>query len=99
MVATGKGATMSVLLKNAKAIKIIRKIDTIGVDKTGTFTLGKPKLTCVVAAGEMFEDKLLRLYLQLSWCAGLWRSAVSVVRYSAESDYCSCCHEPLFYFS
>jgi Cu+-exporting ATPase len=61
MVATGKGATMGVLFKNAEAIETMRKIDTIVVDKTGTLTLGKPKLTGVVAAGDMSEDKLLRL--------------------------------------
>ena len=61
MVATGKGATMGVLFKNAEAIETLRKIDTIVVDKTGTLTLGKPKLTGIVAAGDMSEDKLLRL--------------------------------------
>ncbi len=60
MVATGKGATMGVLFKNAEAIETMRKIDTIVVDKTGTLTLGKPKLTSVIAAGDMSEDKLLR---------------------------------------
>jgi P-type Cu+ transporter len=48
MVATGKGATMGVLFKNAEAIETMRKIDTLVVDKTGTLTLGKPKLTEVV---------------------------------------------------
>ncbi len=61
MVATGKGATMGVLYKNAEAIETMRKIDTIVVDKTGTLTLGKPKLTDVAAAGDMSEDTLLRL--------------------------------------
>ncbi len=61
MVATGKGATMGVLFKNAEAIETMRKIDTIVVDKTGTLTLGKPKLTSVIAAGDMSDDKLLRL--------------------------------------
>ncbi|MDT8336097.1 MAG: HAD-IC family P-type ATPase, partial [Desulfurivibrionaceae bacterium] len=50
MVATGKGATMGVLFKNAEAIETMRKIDTLVVDKTGTLTLGKPKLTGLVAA-------------------------------------------------
>lgn len=47
MVATGKGATMGVLFKNAEAIELMRKIDTLIVDKTGTLTLGKPRLTTV----------------------------------------------------
>jgi Cu+-exporting ATPase len=65
MVATGKGATMGVLFKNAEAIETMRKIDTIVVDKTGTLTLGKPVLTGVIAAVDMSEDKLLRLAASL----------------------------------
>ncbi len=59
MVATGRGATMGVLFKNAEAIETMRKINTLVVDKTGTLTLGKPKLTGVVAADGMSEEKLL----------------------------------------
>jgi Cu+-exporting ATPase len=59
MVATGKGATMGVLFKNAEAIETMRKIDTLVVDKTGTLTLGKPRLTGVVATGGVSEEKLL----------------------------------------
>lgn len=60
MVSTGKGATMGVLFKNAEAIETMRKINTIVVDKTGTLTLGKPKMTGVVAVEDMAEDTLLR---------------------------------------
>ncbi|MBI5483227.1 MAG: HAD-IC family P-type ATPase, partial [Deltaproteobacteria bacterium] len=49
MVAAGRGATMGVLFKNAEAIEAMRKIDTLMVDKTGTLTLGKPRLTGVIA--------------------------------------------------
>ena len=59
MVATGKGATMGVLFKNAEAIETLRKIDTLVVDKTGTLTLGKPKLTGVVPAEGIDEQELL----------------------------------------
>ncbi|MGW8161862.1 MAG: copper-translocating P-type ATPase, partial [Desulfobulbales bacterium] len=59
MVATGRGATMGVLFKNAEAIETMRKIDTLVVDKTGTLTLGKPRLTEVVPAGEVAEETLL----------------------------------------
>lgn len=45
MVATGKGATMGLLFRNAGAIETLGKIDTLVVDKTGTLTLGKPSLT------------------------------------------------------
>jgi Cu+-exporting ATPase len=61
MVATGKGASMGVLFKNAEAIETMRKIDTLVVDKTGTLTLGKPKLTGMVTAEGMSEEKLLVL--------------------------------------
>jgi len=65
MVATGKGATMGVLFKNAEAIETMRKIDTLVVDKTGTLTLGKPKLTGVVAAAGMSEEQLLQFAASL----------------------------------
>lgn len=61
MVATGKGASMGVLFKNAEAIETMRKINTLVVDKTGTLTLGKPKLTGVVTAKDMDEKRLLTL--------------------------------------
>ncbi|CAN5598742.1 heavy metal translocating P-type ATPase [soil metagenome] len=48
MVATGKGAGFGVLFKNAEAIEILRKVDTLVVDKTGTLTEGKPKLVSIV---------------------------------------------------
>jgi len=65
MVATGKGATMGVLFKNAEAIETMRKINTLVVDKTGTLTLGKPKLTGVVTAKDMDEIQLLVLAASL----------------------------------
>jgi Cu+-exporting ATPase len=61
MVATGKGATVGVLFKNAEAIETLRKVDTLVVDKTGTLTEGKPKLTGVVVAEGIEEKTLLRL--------------------------------------
>ena len=61
MVATGKGATVGVLFKNAEAIETLRKVDTLVVDKTGTLTEGKPKLTGVVAAEGIEEKALLKL--------------------------------------
>ncbi len=61
MVATGKGASMGVLFKNAEAIEVLRKVDTLIVDKTGTLTLGKPKLVSVVPAGGFTDEGLLGL--------------------------------------
>jgi len=61
MVATGKGATLGVLFRNAEAIEVLRKVDTLVVDKTGTLTEGKPKLISVVSATSVDEKDLLRL--------------------------------------
>jgi len=55
MVGVGKGALEGVLIKNAEALERFEKVDTIVVDKTGTLTEGKPKVTAVVA-GPGFED-------------------------------------------
>ncbi len=51
MVGTGRGAREGVLVKNAEALEILEKVDTLVVDKTGTLTEGKPRLVSVVAAG------------------------------------------------
>lgn len=59
MVASGKGASVGVLFKNAEAIEVLRKVDTLVVDKTGTLTLGKPKLVTVHAEHPWDEQKLL----------------------------------------
>jgi Cu+-exporting ATPase len=61
MVATGKGATMGVLFKNAEAIEVLRTVDTLVIDKTGTLTEGKPKLVSVTPAPGVEESELLRL--------------------------------------
>jgi len=65
MVATGKGATVGVLFKDAESIEILRKVDTLVVDKTGTLTEGKPKLTDVVAVESTDERTLLMLAASL----------------------------------
>jgi len=65
MVATGKGATLGVLFKNAEAIETLRKVTTLVVDKTGTLTEGKPKLVEVVAAPGIDKNRLLSLAASL----------------------------------
>lgn len=65
MVATGKAAQNGVLFRNAEAIEIMRKVDTLVVDKTGTLTEGKPKLESVVMNGSIDEQTLLRLVATL----------------------------------
>jgi Cu+-exporting ATPase len=58
-VATGKGATMGVLFRNAEAIEVLRKVDVLVIDKTGTLTEGKPRLVTVVPVGGTGETALL----------------------------------------
>ena len=65
MVGTGRGATAGVLIKNAEALEILEKVDTLVVDKTGTLTEGKPRLTRVVADEGVDEGELLRLAASL----------------------------------
>jgi Cu+-exporting ATPase len=65
MAATGKGATLGVLFKNAEAIETLEKVTTLVVDKTGTLTEGKPKLVAVVAAPGMDRNKMLWLAASL----------------------------------
>jgi Cu+-exporting ATPase len=61
MVAMGKGATFGVLFKNAEAIEVMGQVDTLVVDKTGTLTVGQPKLATVVPAQGWDDERLLRL--------------------------------------
>ena len=61
MVGTGRGASAGVLVKNAQALELMEKIDTLVVDKTGTLTLGKPKLVGVEVIGGFTEGKVLKL--------------------------------------
>ncbi|MCG8092224.1 MAG: heavy metal translocating P-type ATPase [Candidatus Thiodiazotropha endolucinida] len=65
MVGTGKGATLGVLIKNAEALEILEKVDTLVVDKTGTLTEGRPQLVSVQASGGFDEDEVLRLAASL----------------------------------
>ena len=65
MVGTGKGATVGVLVKNAEALELTEKIDTLVVDKTGTLTLGKPKLVAVKPVNGFEEADVLRLAASL----------------------------------
>jgi Cu+-exporting ATPase len=61
MVATGKGASFGVLFKDAEAIEVLRQVDTLVVDKTGTLTEGKPKLVTVDPLPGVDEKNLLLL--------------------------------------
>jgi len=59
MVATGKGATLGVLFKNAEAIEVMKKINTLVVDKTGTLTVGKPQISDVLSVQGWDEKNVL----------------------------------------
>ena len=61
MVGTGRGASAGVLIKNAEALELMEKIDTLVVDKTGTLTLGKPKLVAIETTGGFEEAEVLKL--------------------------------------
>ncbi|MDE3876425.1 copper-translocating P-type ATPase [Sinorhizobium meliloti] len=61
MVGVGQGARAGVLIKNAEALERFEKVNTLVVDKTGTLTEGKPKVTSVVAVNGIAEDELLQV--------------------------------------
>ena len=65
MVSTGRGATSGVLFRDAEAIEMLRRIDTLIVDKTGTLTVGKPAFHSVVTQEGFAEDEVLRVAASL----------------------------------
>ncbi len=65
MVGTGRGATAGVLIKNAEALEIMEKVDTLVVDKTGTLTEGRPELVAIETVGELSETDSLSLAASL----------------------------------
>ena len=69
MVAVGRGATAGVLVRDAEALEVLEKVDTVVVDKTGTLTEGRPKLVSIAATGGTGEAELLGL------AAGLERAS------------------------
>ena len=69
MVASGRGAQLGVLFRDAQAIEALRDVDTLVVDKTGTLTVGRPVLDRVLVTGSWSETELLRL------AAGLEKSS------------------------
>ncbi len=67
MVATGRGAMAGVLIRNAEALEIMERVDTLVIDKTGTLTEGKPKLITVEPIAGRSPDQLLRVAATLEW--------------------------------
>lgn len=69
MVGVGRGARLGVLIKNAEALELMEKVDTLVVDKTGTLTQGRPAVTDTLAASGFDPDEILR------WAAGVERAS------------------------
>ena len=65
MVGTGRGAHAGVLIKNAEALELMEKVDTLVIDKTGTLTDGKPRVASVITAAGANENEVLRLVASL----------------------------------
>jgi P-type Cu+ transporter len=65
MVGTGRGAGEGILVRNAEALETLEKVNTLVVDKTGTLTEGKPRLSTVIAAEGMDEARLLQMMASL----------------------------------
>ena len=61
MVGTGRGAQAGILIKNAESLELMEKIDVLVIDKTGTLTEGKPKLTSIIVADGYKENDILML--------------------------------------
>ncbi len=85
MVGVGRGASAGVLVRNAEALEVLEKVDTLVIDKTGTLTEGRPVLTTIEAVGGGTEEQLLQL------AAGLERGsehplAEAIVRAATEQN-------------
>ncbi|HLH11882.1 MAG TPA: heavy metal translocating P-type ATPase [Methylovirgula sp.] len=65
MVGVGRGATSGILIKNAEALERLEKVDTLVIDKTGTLTEGKPRVTSMIATEGFDETKILALAASL----------------------------------
>lgn len=86
MVGIGRGATEGVLIKDAEALELMEKVDTLVVDKTGTLTEGKPKVqSVIVAAG--FDEKDLVIFAASLDVLSEHPLAVAIVNYAHEKDY------------
>jgi P-type Cu+ transporter len=69
-VGMGRGAKSGVLIRNAGVLELMERADTVVVDKTGTLTAGKPRLTKCVSVGSVREDELLRLAASVAQNSG-----------------------------
>jgi Cu+-exporting ATPase len=96
MVGTGRGATVGILIRNAEALEVLEKVDTLVIDKTGTLTEGKPRLVTIEVLPEWSEREILHLAASLErhsehpFGAAIVSAAVNQGLELAEaSDFCS----------
>lgn len=85
MVGVGRGATEGVLIKDAEALELMEKVDTLVVDKTGTLTEGKPKVQSVVAVAGMDEKDVLKFAASLD-ALSEHPLAVAIVNHAKEQS-------------
>ena len=69
MVGVGRGAFSGVLIRNAEALELLEKVDTLVIDKTGTLTEGKPGVTSILGTEKFTEEDILRLAASLERCS------------------------------
>ena len=85
MVGVGRGAKLGVLIKNAEALERFEKVDTLVVDKTGTLTEGRPKVTAIVPTEGLSESELLQAAASIER-ASEHPLALAIVNAAAERD-------------
>ncbi|WP_320820413.1 heavy metal translocating P-type ATPase [Thalassolituus sp.] len=85
MVGVGRGATEGVLIKDAEALELMEKVDTLVVDKTGTLTEGKPKVQNVVAVKGIDNNDVLKYAASLD-SSSEHPLAVAIVNYAKEQN-------------
>jgi len=85
MVGVGRGATEGVLIKDAEALELMEKVDTLVVDKTGTLTEGKPKVQSVIAVPGMDEKDVLKFAASLD-ALSEHPLAVAIVNHAQEQN-------------
>lgn len=85
MVGTGKGAENGILIKSAESLEIAHQLDTVVLDKTGTLTEGKPKVTDIILAKGVLKNPFLRMVASLE-ALSEHPLAEAVVEYAKEND-------------
>ena len=85
MVGIGRAASSGILIKNADALERFEKVDTLVVDKTGTLTEGKPKVTAILPTRSVDENTLLRLVASVE-AASEHPLAAAIIKAAAERD-------------